>query len=275
MSDSSEYDPKIEQLWKEVLTTGFPAETQFQRNLFRVLPASPRCKNCYAPFKGIGGIFVRLMYNKRPSPHNPLICNVCENFAIKYPGGAEVNLTMLFADVRGSTALAEKMSSMDFSRLIDRFYTTSIDVLTHYDAIIDRLVGDEMIGYFLPSVAGSDYVQRAFKAALELLRVTGHGASGKPWIPIGIGIHTGIAFFGAVGRKDGVMDITALGDAVNTTARLASLAEAGEVLISEAAFQAAGLELGNLEKRSLSLKGRSEDVLVRVFQVDKDLVTSI
>ncbi|MGE5221085.1 MAG: adenylate/guanylate cyclase domain-containing protein, partial [Omnitrophica WOR_2 bacterium] len=253
--------------------SGNVAEKQM-RNFFRILPANPRCKNCYAPFKGIGGAFVRLLLNKRRSPHNALICNVCENFAIKYPGGTEINLTMLFADVRGSTALAEKMSSMDFSRLIDRFFNTSIDVFTHHDAVIDRLVGDEMIGYFLPSLAGSNHPQRAFEAALDLLSVTGHGSPEGPWTPIGIGVHTGMAFFGSVGRKDGVMDITALGDAVNTTARLASQAGAGEVLISEAAYQAAGLELGNLEKRSLSLKGRSEEVPVRVFRVGNEVVAA-
>lgn len=257
-------DSENEQVWREFLTHGFPDGNR-SRRLFRYLPKSPRCKNCYAPFQGIGGVVVRLVFNKRPSPHNPMVCNFCEEFASHYPGGAEVQLAMLFADVRGSTTLAEKMGPRDFSRLINRFYNTSMDVLVHSSAVIDRLVGDEMIGYFLPVFSGPDYHRKAVKAAQELLRATGHADPAGPWIPVGIGVHTGLAFFGAVGKKEGVIDITALGDPVNATARLASQAGAGEILISEEAYQAAGLDIGDLEKRQLTLKGRNEPMPVRVL----------
>ena len=83
---------------------------------------------------------------------------------------------------------------------------------------------------------------------------------------LGIGVHTGPAFVGTVkGAEDTVDDITALGDSVNITARLAAQAGAGEALISEAAYASAGLDLGNLEQRRLELKGKSEPVTVRVM----------
>src|SRR5215470_2828970 len=102
---------------------------------------------------------------------------------------------------------------------------------------------------------------------MELLRATGHGR-GTPWLPVGVGVHTGRAFFGTVSGADGTFsDFTALGDTVNTAARVASAAQAGEALITEAACGVAGLDLGKLEQRSLRLKGKSEPVTVRVMQI--------
>jgi adenylate cyclase len=266
MTNPIEQDLEIEETWRNFLNHGFPDENR-KRRLFGRLPEGPRCKNCYAPFKGVGGTLVRVIYNKRPSPHNPLICNVCEKFAERYPGGAEVELTMLFADIRGSTSLAETMSPMAFSKLINRFYQGTLDVLVRREAVIDRLVGDEMIGYFLPGFAGLEHTRQAIEAAREILQATGHGQPDGPWVPVGVGVHRGVAFFGAVGTKDGVIDITALGDAVNTAARLASQAKAGQILLSEPAYQAAGMDLGEPERLSLLLKGRSEPVGVRVVGV--------
>jgi len=184
-----------------------------------------------------------------------------------HPGGAEIELTMLFADARGSTALAENMSASEFTRLMNRFYDVATDVLVKTDALIDKLVGDEVIGLYVPGYAGPDHPQKAIKAAQQLLLATGHGGSSEPWLPVGVGVHTGVAYVGAVGGKDGlVADITALGDNVNITARLASKAGQGEILISEAASAAVGLNQMNLEQRQLELKGKKERVGVRVMR---------
>jgi adenylate cyclase len=88
---------------------------------------------------------------------------------------------------------------------------------------------------------------------------------------VGIGVHTGLAYVGVVGGEAGnPTDFTALGDNVNITARLASLAGPGEVLISEAAYTAAGLDLGELESRQLELKGKQTLTGVRVLHVSPD-----
>jgi class 3 adenylate cyclase len=86
----------------------------------------------------------------------------------------------------------------------------------------------------------------------------------KPWIPLGVGVHTGIAFVGSVRSEGGISDITVLGDAANTTARLASSALTGEILVSDEAYSAAGMDLGQTERRSLVLKGKSQPVSVHV-----------
>ena len=189
-------------------------------------------------------------------------------FAHKYPGGTEVEISMLFVDVRGSSQLAERMTPSDFSRLMNRFYKAATDVLIKTDAFIDKLVGDEVIGLYFPLFTGPNHARQAVLAAQQLLLITGHAEEQGPWIPIGIGIHTGIAFVGTVGgAEDTVNDITALGDNVNITARLVSVAAPGEAVISEVAYAAGGLDLGELEQRRLELKGMSEPVLARVLRV--------
>ena len=175
---------------------------------------------------------------------------------------------MLFVDVRGSTTLAEQMSAAEFSRLMGRFYKAATSVLVKADAFLDKLVGDEVIGLFLPAFAGSEPARQAVEAARELLRVTGHGDEGGAWLPVGVGVHTGVAFFGTVKGVEGTFsDFTALGDNVNVAARLASAAGPGEAMISDAAYAAAKLDLGQLERRQLDLKGKSEPVGVRVLRL--------
>jgi adenylate cyclase len=189
-------------------------------------------------------------------------------FANKYPGGTELEISMLFVDVRGSTGLAEHMTSADFSQLMNRFYKVATDVLIRTDAIIDKFVGDEVIGLYLPIFTGADHATPAIVAAQDLLVATGHARGQKPWLPIGIGVHTGPVFIGTVsGSEDSVTDITALGDNVNVAARLASMAAPGEALISETAFTAGGAHFGELERRQLELKGRGEPVPARVLRV--------
>ncbi|MGH2521060.1 MAG: adenylate/guanylate cyclase domain-containing protein [Anaerolineales bacterium] len=250
--------------WHSILTGNDPALPLRQfRTVFGLIPSNPRCTFCNAPYEGPGAPLMRLM-GKRPSTLTPHLCRQCHDEARKHIGGAEVEMTLLFADVRGSTTLAERMSASEFSRLINRFYSAAIDVLVNSGAWSDRLVGDEVIGIYVPGFAGLGHARRAVDAARELLRITGHSQAEGAWLPIGVGVHTGVAFAGAVGRAGGATDITALGDNVNIATRLASKAGPGEILISEATCLAARLESGDLEQRQLELKGKTEPVGVRV-----------
>ena len=234
-----------------------PAFHRVQR-VFRLIPASPRCKVCFAPFKGAGGQVMRMM-GRGPAKMNPNLCDSCERVAREAPGGAEIPLSMLFADIRGSTTLAETLGTTRFSNLIARFYDEVTHELLKEDALIDRLIGDEVVALFVPVLSGSRHAHGAVEAARGILKATGHESKEGPWVPVGIGIHTGNAFVGSVGSS-GVSDITALGDDVNLTARLASLASAGEILMTEATRAAVGLPTDGLEPRHLELKGRNAPV---------------
>jgi adenylate cyclase len=262
-SDQRNLESSHSDEWYKMLTEGEPVP----RSLYHfhgMLPANPRCKLCGSPFKGWGGLLMRMMGRER-SRYNPRFCAKCNVY--DHPGGAEVELTMLFADVRGSTTLAEHMSPREFSRLMNRFYTVAADILIQSDAMVDRLMGDEVIGLYAPGFAGKEHARRAVESARALLQRTGHGDQDGPWLPVGVGVHTGLAYVGIVGGPDvSLKDFTALGDNVNVTARLASQAAAGEILVSEAACAAAGLDLGGIEQRQLQLKGKSEPVGVRVLK---------
>jgi adenylate cyclase len=188
----------------------------------------------------------------------------------KHPGGAEVEMTLLFADMRGSTRLAEQSGPKDYARVLKRFYSVATDVLIRTDAFIDKIVGDEVVGWYIPLFAGPTYPRKAIDAAQELLRGAGYDAPDRPKIPIGIGVHTGAAFVGTIQGAEGtVTDMAAMGVNVNLTARLASQAGEGEALVTEATFAAANLDFGDAERRQLVLKGLGEPVTVGVLRVER------
>jgi adenylate cyclase len=188
------------------------------------------------------------------------MCNTCERFARKYAGGAEVELTILFADVRGSTRRAEDMSPSDFRDLINRFYRSATHELFRRNAFVEKLVGDAVTALFVPGFAGEAHARVGARAAIAVLRSTGHAQPGGPWIPVGVGVHTGCAFVGATTTEGGLADITALGDDVNTAARLASVAEEGEVVLSDATVEAAGLPRHEMRPERRELRGRTEPI---------------
>jgi adenylate cyclase len=134
--------------------------------------------------------------------------------------------------------------------------------------MVDRLIGDQVIGLFIPGMVGKEHPRRAIQAAQKLLYLTGHQDSHGPWLPVGIGVHSGLAFVGVVGGTEGnPSDFTALGDNVNIAARLASLAGQGEIFISDAAYTASGLDLGDLDYKQVELKGKSEPTGVRILHI--------
>src|SRR4029078_1809071 len=125
-----------------------------------------------------------------------------------------------FAAVRRSAWVAEVMTAAEFRALMSRFYATATEILIDHEAVVDKFVGDEVVAIFIPAMAAAEHARRAIDAALALLRATGNDRA-QPWAPIGIGVNTGVAYVGAVGTAEHV-EFTALGDAVNVAAPLAS-----------------------------------------------------
>jgi adenylate cyclase len=235
--------------WRDTLLGVHPALVRLRR-WFRHMPADPRCKMCLSPQGGIGPI-VRLFGFGRYPP-NPQLCNSCFRSAQKHPGGAEIEITALFADVRGSTGLAESMSPSAYSAAVDAYVRTASHAIREPGGIVDRLLGDGVMALFIPGFAGTHHAARAVDAARTILRSVS--------LPVGVGIHTGQAWVGFVGGVDDVMDFTALGDAVNVASRLGSEAAGAEILMSEATVSAAGLDTADLVGRRVELRGRSEPV---------------
>jgi adenylate cyclase len=257
----------VDAMWRGILL-GTDPRYRDSHALFSHLPGSPRCFLCAAPFKGPGSIVARRM-GRKPWAKNPHYCEACFVVLEQGHGGAEIDCTLLFADIRGSTTLAEGMRPAEFRALLDRFYDAAAGVLHEHEAILDKFVGDEVVAIFIPALSGERHASRAVAAAQALLGATGHGQPDGPWVPVGVGVHTGIAFVGAVGEGPSTT-ITALGDAVNVAARLASAARAGEVLVTTDAARAADIdaEADEAERRDLDLKGKSERVSVVVLHAD-------
>ena len=252
-ADMTDAPPPTEEIWRAILL-GTDRRYARTRAVLRRLPHAPRCKMCAAPFAGPMAPLMRIT-GRGPWSKNRTYCGNCFHVLERLHGGAEIECTLLFADVRGSTAMGERLRPSDFRALLDRFYDVAAEELVRTDAIIDKFVGDEVMAIFVPAIAGAGHAAKAIEAARRLLAVTGQADGEAAWLPLGAGVHTGIAFVGAVGDAPHT-ELTALGDTVNTAARLAAAAGAGEILVSEPTASAAGLATQSLERRSLDLKGK-------------------
>ena len=255
-----------EEEWRALLT-GEHRDMLALRRTFRHVPAAPRCKLCHAPFNGVGGLLLRPWFG--PWERNAQLCKSCMKHLTKQGvGGAEVELSMLFADIRGSTGLGERLRPAAFSALLGDFYRLAATAITTNDGVVDKFVGDEAIGLFIPGFSGPDHAARAIAAGRDLLAAVGRpDASSSGAIPVGAGIHTGVAYVGSLGSSEVISDFTALGDPVNATARLASLAGPGELLISAAAAEHAHLDTRTLVQRTVDVRGRETGLDVFAEQV--------
>jgi adenylate cyclase len=263
-----EDEAQLEAAWRAILVDGH-ASLNRMRHFFRLLPSPPRCKECNSPFRGVGGLIARRL-GFRPSPKNPNFCDYC--VADMPAGGIETDTAVLFADVRGSTELAEKLGSRLYRDCLNRFYRTATGVLLSHDAIIDKLIGDEVMALFVPGFAGKDYRRKAVEAAAHLLRVLGNERGKEAWLPVGAAVHAGIAFVGKVGGE-GIMDFTALGDTVNTASRLQALAAPGQLLISDVLYESVEDLFPALPARQHELRGKEDKVSVRVLDLADSAAT--
>jgi adenylate cyclase len=220
--------------WDRVLTDGHASLVRARR-LFRYLPSEPRCKVCNNPFGGVAGR-VLAAAGFTPSRKNPNLCSRCCDSLPA--GGCEVDIAILFADVRGSTALGRHSGATDFASLLNRFYIAATRTLLRHDAEIDKLI------------SGPEYRSRAVQAGIDLLEAVGYGSDEGPWLDLGVAVNAGVAFVGNVGGS--VIDFTALGDPVNVSARMQQHAAGGELLVASGV--ADGL-MTKAPRRELNLRG--------------------
>jgi adenylate cyclase len=236
--------------------------THRARTFFRVmgkLPSAPRCAVCHAPFGGAGGHVMR-WFGYKPSRKNPRLCVQC--FEKVPAGGVKLDVGVLFADVRGFTSLAEGSDPQALVVLLNRFYDAAVEVLCRH-AIIDKLVGDQVMALYLPQVLGDAAVEHMVADALALV------AAAPDELSIGVGLDYGNAFVGNVGSGE-VKDFTAIGDVVNTAARLQSAAASGEIMVSRRVRNINPAELRGAVPRSLDLKGKSQPEQAFALTVDRD-----
>jgi adenylate cyclase len=248
--------------WRQILT-GADRSLPRLRGVLGRLPSDPRCKLCATPFRGPGKVLTKVM-SHGPSVANPLLCSMCFGHLRDSPGGAEIEITVLFADIRGSTGLAERTSAADFRRLVQQFYCRASKAIHDHDGVVDKFLGDGIMALFLPVVTGGAHAARAIEAGEALLNQVRDPELVAGGVGVGVGVHTGEAFVGTVGSGER-LDFTALGDTVNVAARLGSDAGAGELFVSDATWRAAGRGGGG-DRRELSVKGRAGPLRVVVVR---------
>jgi adenylate cyclase len=164
--------------------------------------------------------------------------------------------------VRGSTALGENAVAGEFAALLNRFYLVATRTLVRYDAVIDKLIGDEVMAFFVLGVTGRQYRHKAVLAGMDLLRAAGYGTPNGPWLELGVAVNAGRAYVGNVG--DAVVDFTALGDPVNVAARMQQLAAGGELLVADDVDDEL---VPSAPRRKLALGGREQPVGVFALTV--------
>ncbi len=178
--------------------------------------------------------------------------------------GERKQVTVLFCDLAGSTALADGLDPEAYRELLDQYIALALHEVYRFEGIVSQLAGDGLMALFGAPIAHEDAPQRAVRAALAIRDALDHfnrhleserGLS----LPARIGINTGPVVVGTVGN-DLKMDYTAIGDTTNLASRLESLAQTGTILISETTARLVRGFFRLREVGPLTVKGKSEPV---------------
>ena len=182
-------------------------------------------------------------------------------------GGERRTLSILHADVRGFTSIAERMDPGKLTVLLLRYHEAAARALREAGATVDRFVGDAVLAFWNAPVDQADHARRAIRGALAMLSSTDELGGDMRY---GVGLHLGEALVGDLGNAE-LRQYTAIGDAVNVAARLQGHAEAGSVVCSTTLLDAAGPGVRAVSLGALALKGRSSSVdSHRVISIDSD-----
>ena len=172
-------------------------------------------------------------------------------------------LTILFADIAGSTSIAEKLDPEDWTVLVQRAFDRLNTIASRYDGTVARLMGDGVLVFFGAPVAHEDDPERAVRCGLDMVReiaglgVDAHGHDVP--LQVRVGINTGPVVVGMVG-SDIAREYTAMGDAVNIAARMQAAAPPGGVMITAATHRFVAPLVEATDAGRLELKGKAEAV---------------
>jgi len=153
------------------------------------------------------------------------------------PGGTRMPVVVLFSDIRGFTAIAESLPPMQMANQLNEYFSAMVECVFRHGGALDKFIGDAIMAYWGAPEARDDDADCAVAAAFDMQASLAAlnarwRAQGRPELHAGIGIHQGDAFVGNIGSPRR-LEFTLIGDTVNVASRLCSLAQAGEVLVSE------------------------------------------
>ena len=181
-------------------------------------------------------------------------------------GGANQTITVLFADIRGFTALSEQVGKNPekMVNLLNRYFTAMSDIIFKNGGTLDKYIGDGLMAIFGAPTASPLDADNALQTAIDMQKSletlnSGLKNDGYSSVEIGIGLHTGVATVGYIGSEQR-SEYTAIGDTVNIAARLESNAKGGQILISEATAKAAEKSFSIIPQTPLQVKNRVEPI---------------
>jgi adenylate cyclase len=179
-------------------------------------------------------------------------------------GGVNQTVTVMFADIRGFTAISERENPENVVTLLNRYFTAMTEIIFAHGGTLDKYVGDGLMALFGAPTATPDDAKNAVNAAVAMqkrLQSLNHELQieGLSKIGIGIGLHTGVATVGYIG-SDRRSEYTAIGDTVNLASRLESNAKPGQILISEATAKACTEQISLIAHEPLQVKNRLQPV---------------
>ena len=243
-----------EGLWHQVFASGHPVLSSKQRR-YSLLPGAPRCKLCEVPFGGVGG-FVMRFRGLHASSRNPNYCNACDGFLQAFPGGAEVPMSMLMVDIRGSVQLSNRLAPAEFAQQVIATRGELHEIFNRNDAFVLEYQGDSVFAVWPPGFVGPRHAALALTAARQIAAMGASRSADKP--AVGASAHSGNVYIGTIPDAGGQMaGFGAFGADVNMLGRLTHAAQPGEVLVSRTLFELAGEPLtGSLQR--IQLKGFDE-----------------
>src|SRR5206468_8037164 len=152
--------------------------------------------------------------------------------------GERRSITVLFADIAGSTSIAERMDPEDWTTLVGEAFKRMTSTIEHYDGTVGRLMGDGVLAFFGAPVAHEDDPERAVRCGLDMVQAidelgAAQQAAGASGLRVRVGVNTGPVVVGVVGT-DKASEYTAMGDTVNVAARMQASARPGSVLVTAA-----------------------------------------
>ncbi len=189
--------------------------------------------------------------------------------------GERMNISVLFADLRGSTEWAERTEPDKLAMMLNTYLGRMADVIFEYGGTLDKFVGDEVIGLFGAPLPMPDHAERCAAAALKMQRVMGDlikemEAQGLELPQAGIGMSTGDAICGEFGTSQRT-DYTAMGRMMNLGARLCSAAGGGEVVISEKTFTTLGKQVAVEKLEEVTAKGIGQVTAYKLLKLESIL----
>jgi adenylate cyclase len=185
-------------------------------------------------------------------------------------GGTRKEITVLFVDIRGFTPMSEKAQPEEVVAILNDYLDLCARSIFKYGGTLDKFIGDATMAIFNAPMNLEDHALKAVQTAwamkegAESLRISLEERFGHS-VQFGIGINTGYAIVGNIGSKSR-MDYTAIGDTVNTSARLESNAKAGQILLSQATYELVKDKIKASYLGEISVKGKTQGI--QVYQLE-------